>query len=167
MPPVLLLVLLLLLLVLVLLVQGELMVATNMFAVYGKPATMSRITLAFMQDTGWYDVNWDSAGFMDWGWQSGCTFATGTCDAYITANPQQQFYCTNKDMAASTDSVCTFDGLARAGCDTPQFADGCSMRVSTEAGGWEKQEASKGLGAACSESQVLAGRNVWLQQLQL
>jgi hypothetical protein len=44
------------------LLQGELMVATNLFAVYGKPATMSRITLAFMQDTGWYDVNWDSAG---------------------------------------------------------------------------------------------------------
>jgi hypothetical protein len=42
--------------------QGELMVATNLFAVYGKPATMSRITLAFMQDTGWYDVNWDNAG---------------------------------------------------------------------------------------------------------
>lgn len=120
---------------LLLLLQGELMVATNMFAVYGKPATMSRITLAFMQDTGWYDVNWDSAGFLDWGWQAGCTFAQGTCDAYITANPQQQFYCTNKDMAASTDSVCTFDGLARAGCDTPQFADGCSMRVRTDQGG--------------------------------
>lgn len=44
------------------LLQGELMVATNLFAVYGKPATMSRITLAFMQDTGWYDVDWDSAG---------------------------------------------------------------------------------------------------------
>jgi hypothetical protein len=32
--------------------QSELMVATNLFAVYGKPATLSRITLAFMQDTG-------------------------------------------------------------------------------------------------------------------
>jgi hypothetical protein len=36
---------------------------------YGKPATMSRITLAFMQDTGWYDVNWDAAGFLDWGYK--------------------------------------------------------------------------------------------------
>lgn len=33
--------------------QGELMVATNLFAAHGKPATMSRVTLAFMQDTGW------------------------------------------------------------------------------------------------------------------
>jgi hypothetical protein len=42
--------------------QGELMVATNLFAVYGKPATLSRITLAFMQDTGWYEVDWEQAG---------------------------------------------------------------------------------------------------------
>lgn len=57
------------------------MVATNLFAVYGKPATMSRITLAFMQDTGWYDVNWDNAGeettgFRVW-WLKGRTWGGG------------------------------------------------------------------------------------------
>ncbi len=36
-------------LALMLCLQGELMVATNLFSVAGNPATMSRITLAFMQ----------------------------------------------------------------------------------------------------------------------
>ena len=63
--------------------QGELMVATNLFAAYGKPATMSRLTLAFMEDTGWYDADWGAAGFLDWGYRAGCGFASGTCEAYV------------------------------------------------------------------------------------
>jgi hypothetical protein len=42
--------------------QGEIMVATNLFGAHGRPATLSRITLAFMQDSGWYDVNWGEVG---------------------------------------------------------------------------------------------------------
>jgi len=109
--------------------QGELMVATNLFAVYGKPATMSRITLAFMQDTGWFDVNWDQAGFLDWGYGAGCDFVGMTCDQYVSANPAQKYFCSPDDYKATTDSVCTFDGLARAKCENAQFADGCVMKM--------------------------------------
>jgi hypothetical protein len=200
--------------------QGELMVATNLFAVYGKPATMSRITLAFLQDTGWcaaeeratagwgevplgvhgvgsrrlwgraggsrclmcpalialastalqsvrarlqswlppdwgprraavnsrpshrhpivtpssphlarYDVNWDAAGFLDWGYQAGCGFVLETCEAYIKSNPSQTYFCTRDDYAMTTNSVCTFNGLARAKCEDAQFSDGCVMKV--------------------------------------
>jgi hypothetical protein len=38
------------------------MVATNLFGAHGRPPTLSRITLAFMQDSGWYDVNWGEVG---------------------------------------------------------------------------------------------------------
>ncbi|WIA35327.1 hypothetical protein OEZ86_003782 [Tetradesmus obliquus] len=109
--------------------QGELMVATNLFAVYGKPATMSRITLAFMQDTGWYDVDWDSAGFLNWGWQAGCDFVGKTCADFAAANPSQQYFCTRDQYADTVNTVCTFDGLARAKCEDAQFADGCTMKV--------------------------------------
>ncbi|KIZ07138.1 leishmanolysin-like peptidase [Monoraphidium neglectum] len=115
--------------------QGELMVATNLFAVYGKPATMSRITLAYMQDTGWYDVNWDQAGFLDWGFKAGCDFVMDTCDAYIKAHPEQKYFCTKQDWQMTTNSVCTFDGLARAKCEDAQFADGCIMKVGGGGGG--------------------------------
>jgi hypothetical protein len=42
--------------------QGEIMVATNLFGAHGGAGTLSRITLALMQDSGWYDVNWGEAG---------------------------------------------------------------------------------------------------------
>jgi hypothetical protein len=38
------------------------MVATNLFGAHGGPGTLSRITLALMQDSGWYEVNWGEAG---------------------------------------------------------------------------------------------------------
>ncbi|KAF8060553.1 Invadolysin [Scenedesmus sp. PABB004] len=109
--------------------QGELMVATNLFAVYGKPATMSRITLAFMQDTGWYDVDWSAAGFLNWGYKAGCDFVAKTCADYIAAHPEQQYYCSPAEYADDVNTVCTFDGLARAKCEDAQFADGCIMKV--------------------------------------
>lgn len=105
------------------------MVATNLFAVYGKPATLSRITLAFMQDTGWYDVQWDQAGFLNWGYQAGCDFVAKTCTDYAAANPDQQYYCTKEQYADTVNTVCTFDGFARAKCEDAQFADGCIMKV--------------------------------------
>jgi hypothetical protein len=42
--------------------QGEIMVATNLFGAHGGAGTLSRVTLALMQDSGWYDVNWGEAG---------------------------------------------------------------------------------------------------------
>jgi len=107
------------------------MVATNLFAVYGKPATMSRITLAFMQDTGWYDVDMDAAGFLNWGYNAGCAFVEKTCNDWIAANPSQQFFCTREQYADTVNTMCTFDGLARARCEDAQFADGCGMKVRT------------------------------------
>lgn len=76
-----------------------------------------------------YDVNWDAAGFLDWGFGAGCAFALSTCDAYAAAVPGQQWFCRREDYAPTTNSVCTFDGLARAKCEDTQFADGCIMKV--------------------------------------
>ena len=36
---------------------------------------MSRITLALLQDTGWYEVNFDNAEQLKWGRLQGCEFA--------------------------------------------------------------------------------------------
>ncbi|WIA20451.1 hypothetical protein OEZ85_004860 [Tetradesmus obliquus] len=110
--------------------QGEIMVATNLFGAHGRPATLSRITLAFMQDSGWYDVNWGEVGFLDWGWQAGCDFVGKTCTAYAAAHPGQQFFCTKEQYSSdNVNTVCTFDGLARAQCAEAPFAEGCAMKV--------------------------------------
>jgi hypothetical protein len=79
-----------------------------------------------------YDVNWDAAGFLDWGFKAGCGFVLDTCEAFIKANPGQAYFCTRDDYAMTTNSVCTFNGLARAKCEDAQFSDGCIMKV----GGW-------------------------------
>ncbi|KIZ00371.1 leishmanolysin [Monoraphidium neglectum] len=48
--------------------QGDIMLAAKRVN-SGRPDTMSRLTLAYMQDTGWYDVNYDNAGFLSWGYK--------------------------------------------------------------------------------------------------
>jgi hypothetical protein len=109
--------------------QGDLMVATNLFSVYGRRATMSRVTLAFMEDSGWYVPFWENAGLLDWGLGAGCAFVEKTCADFVASNPDQRFYCTKKEWQSDVNSVCTFDHLARARCEDTQFGDGCVMRV--------------------------------------
>jgi hypothetical protein len=47
----------------------------------------------------------------------------------------QKYFCTKQDWQMTTNSVCTFDGLARAKCEDAQFADGCIMKVGGGGGG--------------------------------
>jgi hypothetical protein len=92
---------------------------------------MSRVTLAFMQDTGWYDVNWAAAGHLDWGYGAGCDFALSTCGDFADRNPGQPYFCTENggSGSAQTNAVCAFGGLARARCERARFADGCGMKM--------------------------------------
>jgi hypothetical protein len=70
-----------------------------------------------------------TAGFLNWGWQAGCDFVGKTCLDFAAANPTQQYFCTREQYADTVNTVCTFDGLARAKCEDAQFADGCTMKV--------------------------------------
>jgi hypothetical protein len=76
-------------------------------------------------------MSWCSpAGFLDWGWQAGCDFVGKTCTAYAAAHPGQQFFCTKEQYSSdNVNTVCTFDGLARAQCAEAPFAEGCAMKV--------------------------------------
>jgi hypothetical protein len=70
------------------------------------------------------------AGFLDWGWQAGCDFVGKTCAAYAAAHPGQQFFCSREQYSSdAVNTVCTFDGLARAQCAEAPFAEGCAMKV--------------------------------------
>jgi hypothetical protein len=74
-------------------------------------------------------LNSPTAGFLNWGWQAGCDFVGKTCLDFAAANPTQQYFCTREQYADTVNTVCTFDGLARAKCEDAQFADGCTMKV--------------------------------------
>lgn len=49
-------------------------------------SVVSSITLALLEDTGWYQVNYSQAGYLPWGNNFGCTFANGSCLAYALEN---------------------------------------------------------------------------------
>lgn len=60
--------------------QGDVMVATDPVSTWGGRAHFSDVTLAWMDDTGWYESSSDSRGKLRWGRNAGCSFLTGACN---------------------------------------------------------------------------------------
>ncbi|CAH8517889.1 unnamed protein product [Schistosoma turkestanicum] len=60
------------------LLENDLMTAT-----YTNSFRISPITLAMMEDTGWYISNYALSQSFSWGRGRGCTFATGSCLEYM------------------------------------------------------------------------------------
>ncbi|RTG87747.1 leishmanolysin-like peptidase [Schistosoma bovis] len=60
------------------LLENDLMTAT-----YTNSFRISPITLAMMEDTGWYIPNYALSQSFSWGRGRGCTFATGSCLEYM------------------------------------------------------------------------------------
>lgn len=55
--------------------------------------SMSRTTLAYLDDTGFYTVDYSLAGLQKWGWQQGCDFVTQECSEWAEQNPGQTHFC--------------------------------------------------------------------------
>ncbi|KAG9407377.1 hypothetical protein AC1031_002110 [Aphanomyces cochlioides] len=75
---------------------------------------VSGLTLAYFQDSGWYQVNLTSAQRMFWGANRGCAFATDTCIQGTPSSPipvPDDHFCVD----ASTDG-CYADLTSRAYC---------------------------------------------------
>jgi len=63
-------------------------------------AFLSRVTLAFFQDSGWYDVDFSMADTIvkdvDWGYKQGCAFAREKCITNgVSTAPTKSFWCTD------------------------------------------------------------------------
>ena len=52
----------------------------------------SRITLALMEDTGWYSANYTMAQELGWGRKLGCDFAMKSCKEWIVAKSSKFSY---------------------------------------------------------------------------
>nr|VZI20704.1 unnamed protein product [Spirometra erinaceieuropaei] len=61
------------------LLGNELMTPT-----YTNAFVLSKLTLALMEDTGWYLVNYSSSDDLAWGFGRGCLFATGSCFEFMS-----------------------------------------------------------------------------------
>jgi leishmanolysin-like peptidase len=51
---------------------------------------LSRITLALMEDTGWYEANYSMAEKLDWGRGMGCDFVMKSCKFWIDQQRQKR-----------------------------------------------------------------------------
>ncbi|XP_056649563.1 leishmanolysin-like peptidase isoform X2 [Monodelphis domestica] len=86
---------------------------------------LSRITLALMEDTGWYKANYSMAETLDWGRGKGCDFVMKSCKFWIDQQRQKRQvltpYC---DTLRSNplQLTCRQDRRAVAVCNLQKFS---------------------------------------------
>ncbi|KAI8462698.1 MAG: hypothetical protein J3K34DRAFT_475892 [Monoraphidium minutum] len=85
-------------------------------------AVMSRLTLAALEDSGWYDPNYAAAADLEWGRGAGCEFVLASCAEFARANPGQDLFC----PAGQADAVrCSAGNRLWGKCRGSSFTDGC------------------------------------------
>lgn len=60
--------------------------AEAMSGTHSSRPVFSRITLALMEDTGWYKANYEMASDLSWGKNLGCDFVMKSCKSWITSH---------------------------------------------------------------------------------
>lgn len=81
----------------------------------GDGPVMSTMTLAVLQDSGWYNVNYSAAAVTPyvWGLRTGCTLLTQRCGTW---NDERYFCQDRKD-----NQQCTFDLNSKGVCDVGDY----------------------------------------------
>jgi leishmanolysin-like peptidase len=86
----------------------------------------SRITLAVLQDTGWYVANFSSAERLDWGRNLGCDFAKKSCRAWINERRAKRMsirpFC-DRVKGDLLQIACTEDLNSKAVCNMRHYKE--------------------------------------------
>ncbi|KAL5112696.1 Leishmanolysin-like peptidase [Taenia crassiceps] len=101
---------------------NELMTAT-----YTNVFRLSNLTLAFLEDTGWYLPNYSLAEHLAWGSKRGCIFSTESCYSYMLNQLDKgadiaPFCLTPQDKHLGDLFVCTPDRRSFGYCNLVQVA---------------------------------------------
>jgi len=80
-----------------------------MTGTYTQNSVFSRITFAFLEDTGWYTANYSNAEELSWGKNLGCSFAQKSCKSWIDEKRHKgesiRPFCNNiPNVAGNTES---------------------------------------------------------------
>lgn len=102
-------------------------------------APVSNLTLALLEDSGWYRANFSNAGYLRWGNGAGCAFLNADCRT-PPANNGPPYWCSAP--SSSPQATCAPDYLAVGSCLTNPLFDGCA-RAERLATGGECQDASQ------------------------
>ncbi|XP_061566160.1 ciliated left-right organizer metallopeptidase [Cololabis saira] len=106
--------------------ESRVLQGSIMTAVLGDPITVriDSVTLAALQDTGWYTVDLSRAQNLVWGDGEGTTFGSlSTCK-----NGSSSFFCTGSGRG------CHFLHLHKGECQTDQYLEGCRIYKSLKNG---------------------------------
>lgn len=90
----------------------------GMTGIYTQNSAFSRLTLALMEDTGWYKVNYDMAQPLRWGKNLGCIFAKNSCKAWMDTHGKNLDPFCNETRK---ESGCSEDRTAVAMCNLKEF----------------------------------------------
>lgn len=86
----------------------------------------SRISLAVLQDTGWYKANFSGADRLEWGHNLGCDFTKKSCKSWIDERRARRLsirpFC-DRVKGDLLQIACTEDRLSKAVCNMKQFKD--------------------------------------------
>ncbi|EDO33070.1 predicted protein, partial [Nematostella vectensis] len=98
----------------------------GMTGAFTQNAVFSRVTLALMEDTGWYRSNFKMAETLRWGKNLGCLFVNNSCKAWLTQQQRLKekaypFCQTLKNSTEAQRTYCSNDKTSVAMCNLAQY----------------------------------------------
>lgn len=90
---------------------------------------ISEFTLALLEGTGWYQVNYNMTEPFNWGRGEGCTFLDGPCVA-TNGTPNFFEFC-NDDVEKACSFTSRGIGFCATGNNADYFANGCPYYMSS------------------------------------
>ena len=100
-----------------------------MTPVTDESSVVSKFTLGFFEDTGWYEADYTKAESLPWGKNKGCNFLSDTCNTGTKSSPtmmlqNEGYFCNEAYVSSSsTTSTATMTGCSHNG----QFKSYCSL----------------------------------------
>jgi hypothetical protein len=91
--------------------EARVMLSDLMIGFTYDEATISEITLAFFEDSGWYKANYYTGGLFRYGKNEGCRFLNSTCSSSV--NSYSDEFCSKSKPYAP---MCTAGHMSRAVC---------------------------------------------------
>ncbi|XP_054916168.1 ciliated left-right organizer metallopeptidase [Poeciliopsis prolifica] len=115
--------------------ESRVLQGSIMAAALGNPTTVriDPVTLAALQDTGWYSVNLSRAQSLVWGDGEGAKFGSVS----ICKDDSSTFFCSGSGVG------CHFLHLHKGKCQTDPYLEGCRVYKPLETGSecWKKENA--------------------------
>lgn len=97
----------------------------GMAGIFTQNSVFSRLTLALMEDTGWYQVNYDMAEPLQWGKNLGCLFAKNSCGAWMKAKKDVgesiSPFCDTTEEQSDGKTSCSADRTSVAKCNLVEY----------------------------------------------